>query len=413
MKFINLFSSRTAITIFPEYVHQIKTEIDRHTDEYILGVNYLKLKEYYIDKYSFEPLSIKFDKLQVTLENKEGKNFEIRTGVRNKMDVYSFTYSIPFEGYYKLLSYKPSNFALSVNNNDNLYKVDSESLKKGIIKGKFKIAGKSKAKFELAKKGIIKFIEENYQKINKDLSEYLGGLESKFENIFNQRLMSAQNEKSFIESLDLQEDSSIDKVIYAPVVSILPEQDQVLNSKENSYSKIPQLKNKTYNKILNTINLIYKSVEKKKKIYRGLDEEGLRDYILPFLEFKFDNATVTGETFNKEGRTDILVKHIDGTNLFIAECKKWKGAIALKDAVNQLFDRYLTWRDSKVAIILFVENKDFSTVIETIKTTIPKHDYYIRYVGANDETSFSYLLHFPEDKGKLVYTEIMAFHFPK
>jgi hypothetical protein len=122
--------------------------------------------------------------------------------------------------------------------------------------------------------------------------------------------------------------------------------------------------------------------------------------------------TVTGETFNKGGKTDILLRYVDGTNLFVAECKFWKGEAILQETINQLFNRYLTWRDSKVAIIFFVKNREFSKVLSTIQEGVKKHPYFFRENGFTGESSFSYLFHFPTDKGKYVFTEIMAFHFP-
>jgi hypothetical protein len=73
---------------------------------------------------------------------------------------------------------------------------------------------------------------------------------------------------------------------------------------------------------------------------------------------------------NKGGKTDILVKHTDGTNVFVAECKYWKGEGVLHETINQLFDRYLTWRDSKVAIVFFVTIKEFSRVLQTIRASV-------------------------------------------
>ena len=48
----------------------------------------------------------------------------------------------------------------------------------------------------------------------------------------------------------------------------------------------------------------------------------------------------TGETFNAEGKTDILIR-TDGRNVFIAKCKFWKGQKALHVAIDQMLG-YLT-----------------------------------------------------------------------
>jgi hypothetical protein len=57
--------------------------------------------------------------------------------------------------------------------------------------------------------------------------------------------------------------------------------------------------------------------------YKNKGEEELRDHILLLLEPNFEGSA-TGETFNKSGKTDILLRY-DGKNVFIGECKFWKG----------------------------------------------------------------------------------------
>jgi hypothetical protein len=118
-------------------------------------------------------------------------------------------------------------------------------------------------------------------------------------------------------------------------------------------------------------------MEKKPALYKDKDEEGLRDQFLFILETRYEGISATGETFNKKGKTDIILKYTaDNTNLFVAECKFWKGASEFHQAIYQLFDRYLTWRDSKVALILFVQNRDFTKVLEIVNAESEKHEYF-------------------------------------
>ena len=84
----------------------------------------------------------------------------------------------------------------------------------------------------------------------------------------------------------------------------------------------------------------------------------------------------TGETFNFTGKTDILI-HYEGGNVFIAECKFWRGEKKLIDTVNQLL-RYCSWRGTKTAILLFNKNQSFTSVLEKIDSTIKKHSCYKR-----------------------------------
>jgi hypothetical protein len=155
-------------------------------------------------------------------------------------------------------------------------------------------------------------------------------------------------------------------------------------------------------------------MEKKPALYQDKDEEGLRDQFLFVLETRYEETTATGETFNRGGKTDIILKYSkDGSNLFVAECKFWHGASEFLKAISQLFDRYLTWRDSKAALLIFVKNKDFSNVLTTVKDEVKKHPYYKRDKGVRGETSFSYLFRLPQDENKDVYFEIMVFHYDK
>jgi hypothetical protein len=90
-------------------------------------------------------------------------------------------------------------------------------------------------------------------------------------------------------------------------------------------------------------------------------------------------GSATGETFNKSGKTDILLR-FNNSNVFIAECKFWHGQKILLDTVSQLLN-YLTWRDSKAAIIIFVQNKEISRrVINKAKIYIEDHPNFLRYV---------------------------------
>ena len=80
-------------------------------------------------------------------------------------------------------------------------------------------------------------------------------------------------------------------------------------------------------------------------------EDRHRDALLGALNQSFHDATA--ETFSKEGKTDIRVL-LDGHSYFLAECKIWDGAQTVSDGVDQLLERYMTYRDRYGSIVLFV-----------------------------------------------------------
>jgi len=131
-----------------------------------------------------------------------------------------------------------------------------------------------------------------------------------------------------------------------------------------------------------------------------------------FLETRYDSTSGVGEAFNKKGKTDILLKYAkDGTNVFVAECKFWKGKNKLYEAIDQLLG-YLTHRDSKTALIIFVNQKEFISVVDTLKNVIKEHPQFKRHIKDSYEPSVSYEFTLPQDSQKLIQIETMLFHFP-
>jgi len=166
-----------------------------------------------------------------------------------------------------------------------------------------------------------------------------------------------------------------------------------------------------YTDILNTLNYIGKSIEKKPSIYKNNSEEDLRNIFQLILETRYDNTTVTGETFNKAGKTDILVKGTNNNNLFIAELKYWGGSKQISKVVNQL-ESYLTIRDTKSSLVFFVENKDFGNVETQIFNEIKKHKHYKHQNKENliidNGNTFTF-----EKNGKEYLLHVLMFHFQK
>jgi hypothetical protein len=118
----------------------------------------------------------------------------------------------------------------------------------------------------------------------------------------------------------------------------------------------------------NRPSLLSVVMERSPSAFSGLDEEALRTHFQIPLNGKFQGMA-SGETFNAASKTDILIKHEDRI-LFVAECKFWKGAQSLTDAISQLLS-YMTWRETKAAILLFNQNKNFSSVLDQIPGGLP------------------------------------------
>lgn len=140
-----------------------------------------------------------------------------------------------------------------------------------------------------------------------------------------------------------------------------------------------------------------------------MKEEDLRTHFLVGLNGQYE-GNATGETFNSEGKTDILIR-VDGRNIFIAECKFWTGPDGLKGTVDQLLG-YATWRDTRTAIILFNRNKNLSAVLEKIPDAISGHSNFKQRLDYESETGFRFVLRQKNDPSRDVTLSVLVFDVP-
>jgi hypothetical protein len=183
----------------------------------------------------------------------------------------------------------------------------------------------------------------------------------------------------------------------------------VRSSISPAFTPEPVLHMQDYEEILRIIKNMTRVMELSPESFRGMGEEDLRTHFLVQLNGAFEGQA-TGETFNFQGKTDLLIR-VDGKNVFIGECKFWGGEKAFLDTISQLLS-YLSWRDTKTAVLVFNKNADFSKVLETIKAVVSKHPQYKRDNGTIDETNFRYVFSQPNDANRELTLTVMAFDIP-
>jgi len=171
----------------------------------------------------------------------------------------------------------------------------------------------------------------------------------------------------------------------------------------------PALDTAAYDDILGIIQSMALVLERSPAAFREMKEEDLRTHFLVQLNGQYEGAA-TGETFNENGKTDILIRH-ENKNLFIAECKFWNGPTSLTAAIDQLLS-YTSWRDTKTAILLFSKNKDFTNVLAQIPPTVSAHPNTIRQEPYASETAYRFTLHHQHDKERHLTLTILAFNIP-
>lgn len=169
----------------------------------------------------------------------------------------------------------------------------------------------------------------------------------------------------------------------------------------------PGISTEVFENILSVIRHEGRSYETTPKTYAIHKEEELRDMLLGHLNGYF-NGAATGETFRRSGKTDIRVEDTERA-AFVAECKIWRGAKQLTEAIDQLLG-YLTWRDCKSSIIIYNKhNSQFSEIIKQIPDVFKEHPRFAKEQSSDQAGEWRFVLRSKNDDARLIYCHIFAF----
>jgi hypothetical protein len=207
--------------------------------------------------------------------------------------------------------------------------------------------------------------------------------------------------------LPMKKREGVPSTYAVPVARRVPKIEQIKTS--GSFKPEPALSSEDYEEILRIMENMVHVMELSPHAFSAMGEEDMRSHFLVQLNGAFQGQA-TGETFNFQGKTDILVR-VHGKNIFIAECKFWKGEKSFLATLDQLLS-YLSWRDTKAAVVMFNRNADFSAVLAKIAETGPKHPNFKRDLGKQDESTFRYVFVQPNDPNREITLTVMAFDIP-
>lgn len=172
----------------------------------------------------------------------------------------------------------------------------------------------------------------------------------------------------------------------------------------------PGITDEIYEQILQCIRHQGRTFERTPSTYAVHGEEGLRDIVLSQLNGHFQGEAM-GEAFRCKGKTDICIEQ-DNRAAFIGECKLWSGSKGLSDALNQLLG-YLTWRDSKAALIIFnKENRNFTKICTaTMPEALRNHRLFLRNLPCQQdgEGEWRIQMRSAEDEGRRVTVHVFIF----
>jgi hypothetical protein len=175
------------------------------------------------------------------------------------------------------------------------------------------------------------------------------------------------------------------------------------------YELEPVLDEKEYQHILEVLKSMSLVIERNPSSFATLDEEAIRDHFLLQLNGHYEGSA-TGETFNASGKTDILIR-VENKNVFIAECKFWRGPKGFDEAIDQLL-RYLTWRDSKCALLVFNKTKDSSAVRLKMHEVMSARKEHRKTISHRSDGDSRYVFVKESDPGKEITITTQLYDIP-
>ncbi len=384
----------------------MRQEIASLSPNHILKTSTDDLCDYFVAKYTVEVPNLREDAIVADQQEKE---IDVSNDPRrywsspgpHLMRGTEVSVSIPFTGDRDLFFIRPSHF--------------SSSPPRAEIDG---------SKLTLRAAGIDLKPDQVRSQIDSQLNHikwYLANLKPQVE-LFNsalrqisrtsiearrEKLLRDQNLVSAI-GFPLKQRSDAPNTFVAPEIrrKIRPNLPSVGNA---PFRPEPELSNADYEHILNVIDNMALVMERSPSAFASMDEEALRSHFLVQLNGHYEGQA-TGETFNYEGKTDILIR-VNGKNIFIGECKYWDGPKKLLETLDQLASQ-TTWKDTKVAVIIFNRRRDFSAVLKAIRETVPKHSSFKREVPVQGETQFRYVFGNRDDLNRELILTILVFDVP-
>jgi hypothetical protein len=360
---MEFFSMYSLYKVLENQRNEAAKYIDNLNDDEVMSNSEVILIDNGITKFEIDTLDVKEEDYskRVVKQGKVKRFVEpFWRGINGKeyvdVDGYSFTFFYPFKGDKELFKCQPSTVTLS-------------AFRDFSISGSFIVIKKSlfadNMKSEQDKERLMSEVKREFQsflgnvmRVNNEITPFNSGLRDLLKKELDKRKNRMNNYFDIAKMFEVKVDKSEEVHKQIKTKKRIAPISHKYNKEDNYY-----ISSKEYNEILFTIKHNCMTYERTPTTFQGLHEEDLRNLILAALNGVY-LGTANGEAFRNKGKTDICIEK-QNRAAFVAECKIWRGPGKVEEDILQL-DSYLTWRDCKTALIYFVRNKDFLSVIKTI-----------------------------------------------
>lgn len=404
----NLFTEGLLADLLEHGKKQVQDEVQRADRNYLLNVSETDYCDYLLSEYRLDPPVLHRDQIHVheQRETKVDVSHDWGRAIYDRSQpTYitgtSVTIGVPFGGEGNLFKYQPNAF--------------STVFPRGTINGQlllltYQMTEHNPEQLKQRYQQDLGLIESYLRSVADQVRAYNDGLPGHIRALVSARRQKLLADAGLVSALGIPvRRAPSDSGTFAPPEIRRKPPVHRPEAAAGSFVPEPAMPDKEYEFILKTIESVVHVMERSPRAFAGMDEPSLRDHILVQLNGHYEGQA-TGETFNASGKTDILVRVAD-KNVFIAECKFWKGPKSLLEALDQLLG-YASWRDTKTAVVIFNRDSEHSTVLQRIVETMPTHSCFKREIGRQGETQFRYLFHQPGDRNREVLLTVLAFDVP-
>src|SRR6266852_3818037 len=349
------FSDAHLSEVLRSHLDKVLAQIKALDSEYVLKASPTEIERHFVDATLVNPLVLRVE--EKTIGERKGIDVDVShdrdravfpgeraivRGTRVRIDV-------PFDGDRDLWSCAPSTYSVSgypeieiSDDHISLYVAfpddspDSTALKRQVDSD-------------------ISKLTQAVAIMASDIAGFNSGVPQQVRMALDTRLRRARETTDAVAGLGIPLKRSDASPAYAIPTKRSPSPRAMPPVETKPYQAEPFLPLEEYEHILSILKSMALVIERNPQSFATVDEEAIRTHFLLQLIGHYEGGA-SGETFNAQGKTDILIRAKD-RNVFIAECKFWRGPKGFDDAITQLLG-YLSWRDSKCALLIFNRTKD-------------------------------------------------------
>jgi hypothetical protein len=394
---------------FRGIVDSVKNEIESLDNDFVLKASPTEMEEYYVNKVMIEPLVLYTDDQYI--ESQSATEVDVSRDFM-RVNPYGERISVPGTQLDIAIPYTGADFLWRIQASTWYVRRYPEiDIKDDKIFVSFTFADDSadQEKLRADIEGEIKALADAVQNLSNDVNNHNQSSAGIIKTVVNRKRELALAATDAVAGLGIPMKRTEDPPAFrVPAVRkvIRPKPPEVPTEK---YEAEPFLDDAEYDHILEIIRSMSLVIERSPSAFSTLDEEAIRNHFLIQLNGHYKGAA-TGETFNASGKTDILIREED-KNVFIAECKFWTGQKAFSKAIDQLLG-YLSWRDSKCALLVFNKTKDSTAVRAKMHEVMGSRPECIKTITHDPESDCRYIYVKESDPGKEIIITTQLFDIP-